>query len=88
MALRDGKPSEARKVSGKAMASAGLLLSRQGPCELPAALAAKSLPTPQRRSSAKRAGPRFHCLQAIARKRRLIHWSSPRNTDGVSQKPK
>ena len=36
------------------MVSAGLLLSRQGPCGLPAVRAAKSRPTPRRRSSAKR----------------------------------
>jgi hypothetical protein len=32
--------------------------------------------------------PRFQCCQAIARRRRLIHSSRARNTDGVSQKPK
>jgi signal transduction histidine kinase len=41
-----------------------------------------------RRSLAKRVRPRFHCFQAMARSRRLIHWSSARSTDGVSQKPK
>jgi hypothetical protein len=29
-----------------------------------------------------------HCFQTSARRRRLIHWSSSRSTDGVSQKPK
>jgi hypothetical protein len=32
------------------MVSAGLLLSRQGPCGLPALRATKSRPTPRRRS--------------------------------------
>jgi hypothetical protein len=45
-------------------------------------------PTPRRRSSSTRAGPRFNCFQAMARKRRLIHASSSCNTDGVWQKPK
>ena len=58
-------------TTGRAMVSAGLLLSRQGPCGLPAICAAKSRPTPRRRSSAKRVRPRFHCFQAIARRRRL-----------------
>src|SRR5512132_3973279 len=32
--------------------------------------------------------PRFHCFQAMARSRRLTHWSRLRDTDGVSQMPK
>jgi hypothetical protein len=32
--------------------------------------------------------PRFHCFQAMARNRRLIHSLSLRNTDGVWQEPK
>ena len=68
--------ASARKAFGRAMVSAGLLLSRQGPCGLPAVCAAKSRPTPRRRSSAKRVRPRFHCFQAMARSRRLVHWSS------------
>ena len=70
------------------MANAGLLLSRHGPWALPAVCAAKSLPTPRRRSSAKRVRPRFHCFQAMQRKPRLTHRSSLRNTDGVWQIPK
>ena len=48
----EAKPSERKKSVRSAMASAGLLLSRQGPCGLPAVRAAKSRPTPRRRSSA------------------------------------
>ena len=77
-----------KKAFGNAMVSAGLLLSRQGPCGLPAVCAARSRPTPRRRSSAKRVRPRFHCFQAMARNRRLVHSSSLRSTDGVWQKPK
>jgi hypothetical protein len=77
-----------KKAFGNAMVSEGLLLSRQRPCGLPAVFAARSRPTPRRRSSAKRVGPRFHCFQAIARSRRRVHWSRSRNYDGVSQKPK
>src|SRR5690242_4016487 len=84
----EAKPSELRKTVGRAMVSAGLLLSRQGPCGLPAVLAARSWPTPRRRNSAKRVGPRFHCFQAMARNRRLVHSSSERKVDGVWQKPK
>src|SRR5215831_1290995 len=54
------RPSEAKKRFGIAMVSAGLFASRQGPCGLPAVCAARSRPTPQRRSSAKRVRPRFH----------------------------
>src|ERR1700678_3845865 len=85
---REGNPSVAREAFENAMAGAGLLLSRQGPWGLPAVCAARSRPTPRRRSSANRVRPRFHCFQGTARSRRLVHWSSPRNTDGVSQKPK
>ena len=64
------KPSDV----GSAMASLGLFASRHGPCGLPAVFAARSRPTPRRRSSAKRVRPRFHCFQAMARYRRLtIH---------------
>ncbi len=48
----EAKPSERKKRVGRAMASAGLLLSRHGPCGLPAVWAARSRPTPRRRSSA------------------------------------
>jgi hypothetical protein len=64
----------ARKVLGNARARAGLLLSRQGPCGLPAACAARSRPTPRRRSSANRFRPRFHCFQTMARSRRAVAW--------------
>src|SRR6266498_773142 len=69
----DGRPSEPKKTIGIAMVSAGLFASRHGPCGLPAVCAARSRPTPQRRSSAKRVCPRFHCFQAMARNRRLVH---------------
>src|SRR5260370_137667 len=84
----EGKPRERKKPIGIAMVSAGLLLSRQGPCGLPAVCAVRSRPTPRRRSLAKRVRPHSHCFQATARNRRLVHSSSARNTDGVWQKPK
>src|SRR5690242_9933067 len=87
-AATEAKPSALKNAIGMAMVSAGLFASRQGPCGLPAVCAARSRPTPQRRSSAKRVSPRFHCFQAMARNRRLSHWSSVSNTDGVWQKPK
>ena len=84
-----GKLGRARRGRlGRAIVSAGLLLSRQGPCGLPAVCAARSRPTPRRRSSANRVVPRFHCFQAMARSRRRVHWSRSRNIDGVSQKSK
>ena len=49
-------------------------------------VAARSRPTPRRHSSAKRMRPRFHCFQASAHRRRLIHWLSSRSTDEVSQR--
>jgi hypothetical protein len=67
-AATEAKPSEPKTLFGRALVSAGLFASRQGPCGLPAVCAARSRSTPQRRSSAKRAGPRFHCSQAMARK--------------------
>src|SRR5438128_2032424 len=79
----EARPSEPKKPVGSAMVSAGLFASRQGPCGLPAVCAARSRPTPRRRSSANRVGPRFHCFQATARNRRLSHSSSARNTEGV-----
>jgi hypothetical protein len=85
---RERSPGDLKKLVGMTMWSAGLTASRQGPWGLPAVFAARSRPTPQRRSSAKRAGPVFHCFQAMARNRRLSHSSSLRNTDGVWQKPK
>src|SRR6516162_6568389 len=85
---REGRPSEVRKAFGRAMWRAGLLLSRQGPCGLTAVRPARSARTPERRSSAERLLTRFHCFQAMARSRRLSHWSRSRNTDGVWQKPK
>ena len=88
LGAREDRPSAARAAFGNARWRAGLLLSRQGPCRLPAVCAAKSRPTPRRRSSANRVRPRFHCFQGTVRSRRLVQWSSPRNTDGVSQKPK
>ena len=87
-AATEAKPSELKKLFGRAMVSAGLFASRQGPCGFPAVCAARFRPTPRRRSSTKRAGPYFHCFQAMARNRRLSHSSSLRNTDGVWQKPK
>jgi hypothetical protein len=87
-AATEAKPSETKKPFGRAMVSAGLFASRQGPCGFPAVCAARFRPTPRRRSSAKRAGPYFHCFQAMVRNRRLIHSSSLRNTDGVWQEPK
>jgi hypothetical protein len=87
-AATEAKPSEPKKAFGSAMVSAGLFASRHGPCGLPAVFAARSRPTPRRRSSAKRVRPRFHCFQAMARNRRLVHSSSARNADGVWQKPK
>src|SRR3954468_1245812 len=87
-AATEGRPSALRTALERAMFSAGLLLSRQGPCGAPAVCAAKSWPTPRRRSSAKRVRPPLHCFQAIARKRRRTHSSRLRNTDGGSQKPK
>jgi hypothetical protein len=77
---RERSPSVLKKLVGMAMWSAGLTASRQGPWGLPAVFTARSRPTPQRRSSAKRAGPVFHCFQAMARNRRLSHSSSLRNT--------
>src|SRR5262245_49604463 len=82
-AATEAKPSEPKKLFGRAMESAGLFASRQGPCGLPADCAAKARPTPRRRNSTKRAYPYFHCFQAMARNRRLVHSSSARNTDGV-----
>ena len=61
-ATREARPSEAKKALGSAMVSAGLLLSRQGPCGLPAVCAARSRPTPRRRSSAKRVRPALPLL--------------------------
>src|SRR5215212_5630762 len=69
-AATEGRPSDLRTALERAMFSAGLLLSRQGPCGAPTVCAAKSWPTPRRRSSAKRVRPHLHCFQAIARKRR------------------
>src|SRR4051794_3050025 len=85
-AATEGRPSDLRTALERAMFSAGLWLSRQGPCGAPAVCAAKSWPTPRRRSSAKRVRPHLHCFQAIARKRRRTHSSRLRNTDGVSQR--
>src|SRR5271169_4805289 len=87
-ATREGKPSEVKKPFGRAVVSVGLFASRQGPWGLATVRTAITRPTPRRRSSSTRAGPRFHCFQAMARNRRLIHASSSRNTDGVWQKPK
>ena len=87
-ATTEAKPRDRKNAVGMAMVSAGLFASRQGPCGLPAVCAARSRPTPQRRSSVNRVGPRFHCFQAMARNRRLSHSSSLRNIDGVWQKPK
>ena len=80
LGTREGRPSAASEALGNARVRAGLLLSRQGPCGLPAVCAARSRPTPRRRSSANLVRPRFHCFQGTARSRRLIHSSSPRNT--------
>src|SRR5712664_793891 len=55
-AATEARPSEPKKLFGSALVSAGLFASGQGPCGLPAVCAARSRPTPQRRSSAKRAG--------------------------------
>ena len=86
--VREGRPSDRKKTFGRAMARAGLLLSRHGPWALPAVFAARCLPTPRRRNAANRTLPRFHCFQTTQRRRRLIHQSSLRKTAGVSQKPK
>src|SRR5664280_2219461 len=48
---RERRPSDRKKRIGMAMLRAGLLPSRQGPCGLPAVCAARSRPTPRRRSS-------------------------------------
>ncbi len=80
--LGAGAPGEARN------ADSGLLLSRQGPCGLPAVCAARPRPKPRLVSSANRVRPSFHCFQAMERSRRLIPWSSSRNSEGVWQKPK
>ena len=81
-AATEARPSDPNKLFCKAMARAGLFASRQGPCGLPAAFAARSRPTPRRRSSAKRARPRFHCFQAMARNRRLVRFAHPSPPSG------
>ena len=48
---RKQRPSDPKKRIGMAMLRAGLLPSRQGPRGLPAVCAARSRPTPRRRSS-------------------------------------
>jgi hypothetical protein len=53
---RVARSSEVKKAPGSAMVSAGLLLSRQGPCGLPAVFAVKSRPTPRRPRHADRNG--------------------------------
>src|SRR5258708_8169978 len=82
------RPSDLNKAFDRAMASAGLLLSRQGPRGLPAVFAARARPTPQRRSFAKRVGPYLHCFQTMARSRPLVPLSRSRNTDRLSHNPK
>ena len=62
MSFRRPSPRESKRAFGSAMAKAGLLLSRHGPCALPAVFAARSLPIPRDLSSLKRAFPRFHCF--------------------------
>jgi hypothetical protein len=59
-------PSDLSTALDRAMESAGLLLSRRGPRGLPAACAARTGPTPQRRGFAKRVSPLFHCFQTMA----------------------
>src|SRR5580700_8104782 len=59
-------PSDLSTALDRAMESAGLLLSRRGPRGLPAACAARTGPTPQRRRFAKRVGSLFHCFQTTA----------------------
>src|SRR5215467_5085418 len=88
LGTREGRPSVAKKAVGNAMARAGLLLIRHGPCGLPAVGAARATSTPRLISCANLVRPRFHCFQAMARSRRLVHCSRARNTVGVSQKPK
>src|SRR5437764_3162025 len=53
----EARPSDLKKTIGIAMVSAGLFAIRHGPCGLPAVCAAKSRPTPRRRSLAKRVRP-------------------------------
>jgi hypothetical protein len=88
LGAREGRPSAAKDAFGNAMARAGLLLIRHGPCGLPAVGAARATSTPRLISCANLVRPRFHCFQATARSRRLAHCSRARNTVGVSQKPK
>ena len=66
----EAKPSRTKKALDSALESAGLLPRHHGPWALPAR-AARPLPTPRRRSAAKRVRPRFHCRQTMARSRRL-----------------
>src|SRR5713226_10022804 len=54
---RKHRPIDLKQLIGMAVWSARLTASRQGPCGLPAVVAARTRPTPQRRSSAKRARP-------------------------------
>jgi len=78
----------AQDWGSKAKLRAGLRLRRHGPWGLPAVCAARSLPTPRRRSSAKRVLPRFHSFHWKQRSRLRIHESRSRSTEGVWQKPK
>ena len=88
LGAREGSPSAANEAFGSAMVRAGLLLILHGPCGHPAVWAARSAPTPWAISSANLVRPHRQCFQAMARNRRLVHCSSSRNVDGVSQNAK
>jgi hypothetical protein len=81
-AATEVKPSEPKKLFGRAMLSARLFASRQGTCGLPAVCAVRSRADARRRSSTNRALPRFHCFQTMARNRRLSRASTPANVAG------
>jgi hypothetical protein len=50
-------------------------------------LRGKVPPTPRLVSSANRVRPLFHCFQAMARSRRLVHWSRARNASLAEADP-
>ena len=74
----DGEPAgTAGRPTLAAIERAGLRLMCHGPCGLPAVWAARSLPTPRLRSSAKRVFPLFHSFHWKQRSRLRIHESKP-----------
>jgi hypothetical protein len=85
---KEGRPSTANAALDRAMLRAGLAAIRQGPWALAAVCAASRRGTSLLNSCRNRFHPFRHWIQATARSRRLIHRSSPCNTDGVWQKPK